>query len=592
MSSIFENFTQGGQTEIHKFRMIRQVIGTTLIGSLIITIVGLGVSLFWHGWEPIYYLAAYHKAQYRNQLRFLPHGFYDNSWIKSYNGWINVPDYQLANNWQYKRRAITIKKQVIQSANLSIAIFGGSVLMFAIYWIRKGGNRQKTKIIKGYKLVTPNVLKKQINRVGSSNIKIADLPLPVNAECEHIMITGMTGSGKTNAIHGLLQQIKALDHKAIIVDTSGGFVSRFFDPTRDQILNPFDQRSSNWDLWQECSTDYDFEEFAESLIPNNQYDQFWTKAAQQLFATAALQLRNSSTRSIPGLLKQLLTDPLDQTAKAFKDTLVATYLDPAAEKTALGIRATLVSALQSLKYLTNNGPTFSINNWLKQPNDWLFLSALPTQRTALKPLMSAWFSIAVKSLMNLGENRNRRIWFIIDELAALNKLPILTQALAELRRFGGCCVLGFQDLQQLDTLYGASTARTLGSLTGTKVVFRLDSYGAKQMAELFGSQEILEPNRSISFGAHQMRDGVSLTDQHQVRYVVTPTDLMRLDNLEAFIKFPRNLDISKLNFKIYDCLEKEPQLLSNNNAILDTTDQEVINKPLEQLDLNLEENIC
>ena len=106
----------------------------------------------------------------------------------------------------------------------------------------------------------------------------------------------------------------------------------------------------------------------------------------------------------------------------------------------------------------------------------------------------------------------------------------------------------------------------LGSLTGTKVVFRLDSYGAKQMAELFGSQEILEPNRSISFGAHQMRDGVSLTEQRQIRHVATTTDLMKLDNLEAFIKFPRNLDISKLKFKIYNYQEKEPGFINNKRA--------------------------
>jgi type IV secretory pathway TraG/TraD family ATPase VirD4 len=169
--------------------------------------------------------------------------------------------------------------------------------------------------------------------------------------------------------------------------------------------------------------------------------------------------------------------------------------------------------------------------------------------------------------MNLGEDPDRRVWFIIDELAALNKLPILTQALAELRKFGGCCVLGFQDLQQLDTLYGVSTARTLGSLTGTKIVFRLDSYGAKQMTELFGSQEILEPSRSISFGAHQMRDGVSLTEQRQIRYLASTSDLMRLDNLEAFIKFPRNLDISKLKFAIYNCPRKEPNFIANDPPI-------------------------
>jgi hypothetical protein len=86
------------------------------------------------------------------------------------------------------------------------------------------------------------------------------------------------------------------------------------------------------------------------------------------------------------------------------------------------------------------------------------MSSLPTQRTILKPLISSWLSIAVKSLMSLGENHQRRIWFIIDELATLNKIPILMQGLAELRRFGGCFILSFQDLQQLDAFYGEVAA--------------------------------------------------------------------------------------------------------------------------------------
>jgi type IV conjugative transfer system coupling protein TraD len=565
MGSIFESFTQGGQTEIHKIRMMRQVIGTTFFVSTLIATVGLVMLIFWHGWKPLYYLAAYNKAYYRNQLKFLPKGFYDSSWIKLNNKWTKIPDRELTNHWYYTQLAKKIRVKVIKSIYWSTIIFGSSILVFTFYWIKRGSIRQKTKIIKGYQLVTPKVLKKQIKRMGGSKITFAGIPLPLGAESEHIMITGTTGSGKTNAINGLLQQIKLLGQKAIIIDSSGGFVSRFFDPTKDRILNPFDQRSCNWDLWQECNVEYDFEEFSESLIPHNQYDQFWTKAAQQLFSAAAFKLKQSPERSIQELLQQLLIDPLNITAKTLQGTAVSSYLDQGAEKTALSIRATLVSALQSLKYLNNAGSTFSIKNWLKQSNDWLFLSALPTQRAALKPLMSAWLSIAVKALMGLGEERNRRVWFIIDELAALNNVPILTQALAELRKFGGCCVIGFQDLQQLEALYGVSTARTLGSLTGTKLVFRLDNYAAKQMAELFGSQEILEPNRSISFGAHQMRDGVSLAEQRQIRYVASPTDLMRLDNLEAFIKFPRNLDVSKLKFKIYDCREKEPSFLTRDD---------------------------
>lgn len=114
-------------------------------------------------------------------------------------------------------------------------------------------------------------------------------------------------------------------------------------------------------------------------------------------------------------------------------------------------------------------------------------------------------SLAVKSLMQHGEDLDRRVWFIIDELASLNPLPILLRGLSESRRFGGCFFLAFQDLNQLDVLYGLHIARTLGNLMNTKVVFRLDSYAAKQMAAPFGEHEVHDRNRSISFSVHEER---------------------------------------------------------------------------------------
>lgn len=457
--------------------------------------------------------------------------------------------------------------------------------LFSFYWIRRGKKRQETRVLKGYEIVAPKILKDLIKKNGSSELNIAGIPLPVNAECEHLMITGTTGSGKTNAINSLLNQIKKFNHKAIVIDTSGGFVSRFFDPSKDLILNPFDARSEHWNLWGECTEEYEFDEFSESLIPVDSYDKFWSRAAQQLFSTAAFKLGEEHNQAINSkskiennnyideLLDILMTKPLTESASHFEGTLVSSYVDPGIEKTALGIRATLVSNLRNLKFLKGGQNSFSIRKWLKNADDsnsndnnWLFISSLPTQRETLKPLMSAWLSVAVKSIMSMGEDLDRRIWIIIDELASLNKIPILMQGLAELRRYGGCVVLSFQDLHQLDAIYGSHVARTLGSLTGTKIVFRMDSFGAKQMADLFGEQEVLEPSESISFGAHQVREGVSLTDHQKIRPLLSPSDLMKLNNFEAYLKFPRNLPAAKIKFDLTSVESSVPSFIEKEKV--------------------------
>lgn len=558
MKKFSDAFTQGGQTDLHKLHMIRQVIWATCKIALFSSAALFVLMLFYEqSWQDYYFLGAFYKALLRAQLDFLPRGFFDTTWIKVGNQWIEAYDVALIKHPLYAKFAVRMQAHVLHLFFVSAWVFVLIFTLISCFWVWRGKGRQKTKVLKGYELVKPKALIKRIHKIGASNIRIADISMPFGAECEHMMMTGTTGAGKTNAIHHLLAQIRALNHKAIIIDTNGGFVSRFFNPERDKLLNPFDDRTESWDLWQECREEYDFDEFAQSLIPTDKYDSFWTKAAQQLFSTAALKMKKNPTRSIEKLLHSLLTKPLKECVQEYENTYVSTYLDPAIEKTAMGIRATLVSALKNLKFLENKSQPdqkqFSIRAWMENDKKagWLFLSALPTQRETLKPLMSAWLSISVKSLMSMGENPDRRLWFIVDELASLNRIPILAQGLAEVRKYGGCFVLSFQDLHQLDVLYGTQAARTLGALTGTKLVFRLDSYAAKQIAEAFGEQEVLEANESISFGAHQMRDGVSLSAQQHIRPLISPSEIMKLNNLEAYLKFPRNLPATKVTFPWY-----------------------------------------
>lgn len=552
MKRYSDAFTQGGQTQLHSFHMIQQVITATLKISLVVSFLFLILILAWNiGFKPAYFVMAYYKACLRVSLEGLPRGFFDTTWVPFDTGqWVELSDFVLSSHPGYRVYAAKISGELVKRLYQTLYFFSASVLSLSFYWVSRGKKRQETQVLKGYQLVKPRTLRKLVLKQGASTLRIADIPLPEKAECEHIMITGTTGAGKTNAIHSLLIQIKQFKHKAIILDTSGGFVTRFFDEEKDLLLNPFDKRTQNWNLWSECNEDYEFDEFAESFIPLDSYDKFWTRSAQQLFATAAVQMQKNNKTSIDELLDCLLSKPLHEVLPSFEGSFVSSYVDPASEKMALGIRATLVSALRNLKHLEDVGERFAIREWLKKEaeKNWLFISATPTQRESLKPLMSAWLSVAVKGIMSMEEDLNRRIWIIIDELASLNKVPILMQGLSEIRRYGGCFILSFQDLHQLDAIYGSHVARTIGSLTGTKIVFRMDSHGAKQMAELFGEQEVLEPSESISFGAHQMREGVSLTDHQKIRSLISSADLMQLDNLEAYLKFPRNLPASKIKF--------------------------------------------
>lgn len=223
----------------------------------------------------------------------------------------------------------------------------------------------------------------------------------------------------------------------------------------------------------------------------------------------------------------------------------------------MSVRASLASNLRSFQVLEDaikteekddQGENISLLRFLKYNNKtWTFLSCQPDQREFLKPLFSAWISLMIKGIMQRSEGEGSRTWIIIDELASLNCLPSLMLGLSEIRKYGGCFVLGFQDLNQLEEIYGQAKTKSLSNLTGTKVLFRnVDAEVAARVAKYLGEQEKQEASESISFGAHQMRDGVSLSNQKQTKPVISASQIMMLKDLEAYLKFPGDLPVTKI----------------------------------------------
>ncbi len=330
----------------------------------------------------------------------------------------------------------------------------------------------------------------------------------------------------------------------MIVDTTGGFVSHFFDEKTDKLLNPFDKRSQEWCLWSECvETTNDFDELADSLIPQAQsYDVFWIKAARQAFSVCAALLAQNKEYSLSKLLHITLKASLGEAGHMLKETSVASYFSKEADKTAMSIRATLASHIKCLEVLNDLEPSdekaFSIDRWIKESKEvFFFLHTKPKQRAFLKPLLSAWFSLAVKALMDLKPDPNRRIWFIVDELASLHQLSSLETALAEARKYGGCFVIGFQNLSQIEDIYNPTVAKVLIDLTVSKLIFEtVDPMNARRFSEMLGEQEVLESSENVSFGANEIRDGVSLSHQKRFQPLIRSSDIMQLKPLNCYAK--------------------------------------------------------
>ncbi|HAU2100667.1 TPA: type IV secretion system DNA-binding domain-containing protein, partial [Legionella pneumophila] len=198
-------------------------------------------------------------------------------------------------------------------------------------------------------------------------------------------------------------------------------------------------------------------------------------------------------------------------------TAAATLVSNKIEKTAISIRSvitTYLKSMQSLNGLDESGkPSFSIRDYLlnKDLEGWLFISSNGEQHKSLKPLISMWIAMASLTLLSLPEDANRRIWFICDELPSLHKLPLLGETIAEVRKFGGCFLLGMQSFSQLEKVYGRSGAAEIFDLLNTRAFFASPSHEMAQLvSKELGDEEIDDTRENYSYGANSIRDGISL----------------------------------------------------------------------------------
>ena len=261
-----EDIVRGGQTSLHAVRMTGQLVRLMVFTCAFVLIAGIG-------WQLVSFAQKQRFSSGRLSGICEPAGHGGQMIICSpFPGWEEQP---------YRVRADDLRKG-------PAFVAAGRLYAQAVQGLRGTGMRRRlwrsacwfflprqpipARGVRGAELVTSARLSKLAGRTyartDAAPWQLAGVNWPKGGETLHTLITGSTGSGKTVAMLGLLDQIEARGGRAVIYDKMGSFVPHFFKPERDVILNPFDARAADWDIFCEARAETDFETMAAALIPH------------------------------------------------------------------------------------------------------------------------------------------------------------------------------------------------------------------------------------------------------------------------------------------------------------------------------------
>lgn len=393
---------------------------------------------------------------------------------------------------------------------------------------------------------------------GKVPLSIGTVPIPPRLETRHMAMIGTTGSGKTTALRQLLDGIEARGEAALVYDTSGEFIAHYYQPERgDIILNPFDARCAFWSPFAEIAHPADADRIAHQLITETgQHDSdVWLDTSRILVANMIRALWREKKCTLADLLHALQNRSKDD----LKDWLATsssarTFADDADRATGsvLFMLAKAADLIQFLRVEDSGGMPFAFRDFIhgldkrKGPRPWIFVPRKEDYFEASKPLLACWLECAASAVLGLPPSPDRRIWFVLDELADLPRVDNLARLLPEGRKFGAAVILTFQALGQMQHRYGEQIAESMLGCCNTKLFLQIIDGETRQWA----SQTIGECEIEIQTMTDALAEGddgprTTLGRTRKMRPAVLESQL-RLAKFEGYLLFPDGLPVAPI----------------------------------------------
>ena len=338
------------------------------------------------------------------------------------------------------------------------------------------------------------------------------------------------------------------------------------------LFDPFaeDARTARWNPFFYVSADAlkrvnDLQRIAEMLYPDPPNgDPFWTASARSLFLGIALYLFEtpSSRKTIGEVLRQGMASddegfgqhwkrivegrgkgahPLSaQCVRALYDVI------DLAPVTASSIRKTFTSRLDlwlnPMLDAATAGNDFDLRDLRRRPTS-IYVGVNPDDLHRLRPVLSLFFQQAIglqtRALPEHDPTLKRQVLMMLDEFAALGRIPIIAEAVSYLPGYNVRVVLVIHTPAQLREVYGVNAAETMLKSLAARIVFAPKDFpDAREISDELGMTTVKAHTVSrpqFDWGDPKGRRSRSVSVSEQRRPLLLPQEVKALGSANALI---------------------------------------------------------
>lgn len=471
-----------------------------------------------------------------------------------YAGGLEILTWQAGDGWIPIAQVPSLVWSLIREHELIVRItFGwfppltavGAALVFgALGW--KVSTRASVRHLRGLQITTNTKQAAKSFRPfqsGLAGIHIhPKVQIGEHQEASHIFFLGGAGSGKTTLLWPLLLKAIERGDKVLLLDFKRDFTRGLTCPF--SLLSPADARSARWVLGRDIRTRLDAFSFAETMIPLPQGDPIWAQGARGLLIGLLSHLQTTKGgawgfRDLAEIAARVLVDYKLLVSIIIKEHPPAkAYLMGQDSKTTASFLGQLSGALTHAIELgvsdyalmrKKKYASWSVRDWLDPKSKLPRVAVIGWSPDSNEFSQALASSIVEQTTRQMTKKTNvspdkRRIWFFLDEVAQMGKVPSVTNALVTLRSKGVRVLFALQSVAQLEQTFDRHVLSIWAGSCATKILCSLGS----EQDQAFGHK--LLGKREVERWSHQVTQGAGATSrsgswQRHEEDVMKPTEL-------------------------------------------------------------------